>query len=188
LCRRRQWRDFFYSLVSHESIVTAMPNAQEPVDRSNGYEAVAPQLIRGRDRSVIGVSTVRAWAKLLPPRASILDLGCGHGVPISDAFMKEGFIVYGVDASPSLISEFHRRFPQAPVACEAAEHSLFFRRTFDGIVAIGLMFLLSAETQETLIRRVAEALNSGGRFLFTAPTQRATWHDILTDRLSKTST
>ncbi len=161
-----------------------MPNAQEPVDRSSGYEAVATQFIRGRDQSAIGVSTVRSWAELLPAGTTVLDLGCGHGAPISDALMKDEFIVYGIDASPSLIAEFYRRFPQAHVACEAVEQSLFFRRTFDGILAIGLLFLLNAETQEKLIRRVAEALNPGGRFLFTAPIQRATWQDILTGRLS----
>lgn len=160
-----------------------MPN-DHPLRLSNGYEAVAAQFIRARDQSVIGVATVRGWAKLIPAGAAILDLGCGHGVPISAALMKDGFIVHGVDASPSLTSEFYLRFPQAPVACEAVEDSLFFRRTFDGIVAIGLLFLLDAETQERLIRRVAEALNPGGRFLFTAPIQRVTWHDILTGRLS----
>ncbi|MCW5969117.1 MAG: class I SAM-dependent methyltransferase [Blastocatellales bacterium] len=112
----------------------------------------------------------------------MLDLGCGHGVPISAALIKDGYIVYGVDASPSLTAEFRRRFPLAQVACEAAEDSSFFRRTFDGIVAIGLMFLLAAETQAKLIRRVALGLNEGGRFLFTAPTQCATWRDILTGR------
>jgi cyclopropane fatty-acyl-phospholipid synthase-like methyltransferase len=161
-----------------------VPGTQHSVDRSNGYEAVAAQLIRGRDQSAIGVATVRSWATLLPAGASILDLGCGHGVPISAALIKDGYIVYGVDASPSLAAEFQRRFPLAQVACEAAEDSSFFRRTFDGIVAIGLMFLLAAETQAKLIRRVASVLNEGGRFLFTAPTQCATWRDILTGRES----
>lgn len=160
-----------------------MPNEQESIDLSNGYEAVAARLIQRRDRS-IGVATVRKWAKLLPSGADVLDLGCGHGVPISEALMTDGFVVHGIDASASLAAEFQRRFPEASIACEAAEHSTFFGKSFDGVVAVGLVFLIDAEAQEKLIRRVAEALKPGGRFLFTAPTQRATWQDILTGRLS----
>ena len=161
-----------------------MPVTEKAIDRSNGYEAVAPQLIRRRDRSAIGVATVRNWATRLPAGASILDLGCGHGVPIAAALMKDGFRVDGIDASPSLIAEFSRRFPQARVACEGAEESSFFQSTFDGIIAIGLMFLLAAEVQQRLIQRLAPALNPGARLLFTATTQCATWPDILTGRES----
>ena len=100
------------------------------------------------------------------------------------ALMNDGFAIYGVDASPSLATAFRRRFPHAQIACEAAEHSRFFGRTFDGIIAVGLMFLLSAEVQRDVIRKVAMALNPGGRFLFTCPAQTCTWTDVLTGRQS----
>lgn len=154
-------------------------------DRSNGYEAAASEHRARRHDSSIGVATVRAWAQSLRPNAAVLDLGCGDGVPISHALISDGFQVYGVDASPSMVAAFHHRFPQAPVACEAAEDSGFFDRTFDGILAWGLMFLLPAEAQQALIRRVASALNPGGRFLFTSPAQACTWSDAVTGRQSR---
>lgn len=157
---------------------------QESGDRSNGYEALAAEFIARRDRSSIGAATVRRWAKSLPPNAAVLDLGCGSGEPISTALITAGIAVSGVDASPTLVAAFRRRFPQAEVACEAAEDSSYFGRSFDGVVAVGLIFLLSAEAQEKLIRRVARALKPGGRFLFTAPIQTYTWTDILTGRQS----
>jgi SAM-dependent methyltransferase len=153
-------------------------------DPSNGYEAVATELIAGRQQSGIGVATVRAWGRSLPQGGSILDLGCGFGVPISQALIDDGFVIYGVDASPSLIAEFRRRFPDVNVACEAVEDSRLFDRTFDGVIAVGLLFLLSEDSQRDLIRRVGLALNSRGRFLFTSPTQCCTWTDILTGRES----
>jgi SAM-dependent methyltransferase len=161
-----------------------MAMSQETDDRSNGYDAIADDLIAERDRSDVGASTVRTWARSLPVGGSILDLGCGHGVPISAALMDDGFIVYGVDASPNLMAAFRGRFPQANVACEAAEDSTFFGRTFDGIIAVGLMFLLPAEAQRKLIHRVALALKPRARFLFTAPTQCVMWADMLTGRQS----
>jgi SAM-dependent methyltransferase len=154
-------------------------------DASNGWEAVAAQLVERRDRSSIGVNVVRSWAKSLNRGTSILDLGCGSGVPISQALMDDGFIVAGVDASPTLVATFRSRFPGMEIACEQAETSPFFGRTYDAVVAIGLMFLLSEAAQEALIARVGSALKGGGRFLFTCPLQSCAWNDLMTGRQSR---
>jgi len=161
----------------------SMPPEPSPQpDRSNGWEAVAAQLIANRSR--IGADTVRTWGRGLPAGGSVLDVGCGTGVPISETLIEAGFALCGVDASPSLVAAFQRRFPHAPVACEAVEASDFFGRTYDGIVAIGLMFLLPPDIQRAVIRRLASALKPGGRFLFSAPTQAGAWEDMLTGRQS----
>jgi 2-polyprenyl-3-methyl-5-hydroxy-6-metoxy-1,4-benzoquinol methylase len=120
----------------------------------------------------------------LPSGASVLDLGCGSGVPISETLLEEGCVVYGVDASPSLVAAWHRRFPQAQVTCEPVEESGFFGRRFDGIVAVGLLFLLQPDVQRAVIRRVSTALKPDGRFLFTAPAQEVAWMDLMTGRQS----
>jgi len=151
-------------------------------DRSSGWEDVADKFIAVRSR--IGVVTVQEWARSLPPGAAVLDLGCGSGVPISEALIAEGFDVHGVDASPSLVAAFHSRFPTAPVVCESVEESAFFGREFDGILAIGLVFLLPVPVQRALLARVASRLRPGGRFLFTAPEQACRWADALTGRTS----
>lgn len=153
-------------------------------DRSNGYEIVAPEFMRRREQSIIGVATVRMWSRLLPRGGAILDLGCGSGAPISMALNDEGFVVYGIDASASLTAAFRCRLPHAHVACEAIEDSRFFDRTFDGVIAVGLMFLLPSDVQRNLIHKVAVAMNPDGRFLFTAPAQPCTWTDVLTGHQS----
>jgi 2-polyprenyl-3-methyl-5-hydroxy-6-metoxy-1,4-benzoquinol methylase len=153
-------------------------------DLSNGWEAAAAHLIASRGRSGIGISTLREWARGLPAGSSILDVGCGSGVPVSETLIGDGFQVFGVDASPTLVEAFRLRFPEAAVACEAVERSAFFGRTFPGIVAIGLIFLLPAHTQRDLIRRLGSVLSPGGQLLFTSPAQRCTWTDITTGRPS----
>jgi len=160
--------------------------AMDPMDdRSNGYEACAAEFIARRGRSSIGVATIRTWARSLPKGAAILDLGCGSGVPIAQALLSDGFAVWGVDASPTLVAAFRRRFPQSLVACEPVEDSALFDRTFDAAIAVGLMFLLPVDTQRALIRRVARALKAGGRFHFTSPAEACTWMDVLTGRPSQ---
>ncbi len=170
------------SIVQTSYLVTSTPIPEH--DASNGWEDVAGEFIAAREQSSIGVDVVRAWARNLPSGAAILDLGCGTGVPISRLLIENGFRIYGVDASHTLVAEFHRRFPQMSVACESVETSAFFGRSFDGVVAIGLMFLLPADVQRSLIFRVASALNSGGHFLFTSPSQICTWADLMTGRES----
>jgi SAM-dependent methyltransferase len=152
------------------------------IDPSRGWNAIAHEFIEAR--SDIGADLVRRWAKQLPSGGAVVDVGCGSGVPISAALLGEGFRVFGVDASPALVAAFRRRFPFAEAACEAAETSCLFQRKFDGAVAIGLLFLLPADDQRKVIRRVARALEPGGRFLFSAPRQPCEWKDMLTGRLS----
>jgi 2-polyprenyl-3-methyl-5-hydroxy-6-metoxy-1,4-benzoquinol methylase len=152
-------------------------------DRSNGYDAIAHHFIGARDRN-IGGSTVREWSQSLPRGASVLDLGCGFGEPISRVLIEEGFNLYGVDASPRLVDAFRSRFPNVPVECATVEESSFFDQQFDAVVAWGLIFLLPEEAQAFLIQKVAVALHPGGRFLFTSEKTALRWEDSLTDRVS----
>lgn len=156
------------------------------MDLSNGYEGIAADFIKGRGQAVggIGALAVRRWAQLLPPRATVLDLGCGTGIPITQVLLEAGLKVYAVDASPTLVSTFRQNFPGVPVVCEAAEQSAFFHRQFDAALAVGLLFLLPEAAQAALVGNVAEALRPGGRFLFTAPAQPLTWLDAMTGQRS----
>lgn len=157
---------------------------EAPVDRANGYELAAQEFMLRRTDSPIGAANVRSWAESLPRDAAVLDLGCGHGVPISQALIQAGCSLRGVDASPTLVSAFRSRFPDAEVECARVEDSQFLESTFDGVVAWGLMFLLEPETQKLLLRKISGALERGGRLLFTAPEQECEWVDVLTKRRS----
>jgi SAM-dependent methyltransferase len=159
-----------------------MPN----IDNSNGYEEVAAHYLAGRGRAVggIGAATVAEWSRTLPPAATVLDLGCGPGVPISQVLIERGFLVHGVDASPTMVAVFRDQFPGVPVECAAVEDSDFFGKEFDAVVSVGLFFLLDEQAQLQLIEKIAGALRSGGQLLFTAPKQICSWTDGMTDRTS----
>jgi SAM-dependent methyltransferase len=155
------------------------------MDRSSGYEGVSAEFLARRGRSsnrstAIGVTEVRNWAKTLPPGSSVLDLGCGPGFPITVVLIEEGLNVFGVDAAPSFVAAFQRNLPGTPILCDAVQESRFFDRTFDAVLAIGLIFLLKAEDQHLLIQRFAELLVPGGRLLFTATAKPAVWNDAMT--------
>lgn len=154
------------------------------IDRSNGYEGVAKEFLAGRGSSVrsagIGVKHVRRWAEALPRGASVIDLGCGPGIPITEVLVAEGLNVFAVDAAPSFVEAFRRNFPNTPIACEAVQDSPFFNRTFDAVLAWGLMFLLSPDDQRHLIQKIADIMVPGGWLLFTSPPEPVVWNDAMT--------
>src|SRR5260370_17773411 len=147
------------------------------MDRSNGYESVATEFLAGRGSSRsagVGVKAVRNWARTLPRGAAVIDLGCGSGFPITEVLVAEGLNVYAVDAAPSFVHAFQRNFPKA------VEDSTFFDRTFDGVVAWGLIFLFSPEEQRSLLHKISDILAPDGRLLFTSCEEPLVWNDAMT--------
>ncbi len=153
------------------------------IDTSNGYEEHADTFMRWRHPH-IGQSVAREWAREFRRGATVLELGCGDGV-ISEVLVDAGLTLYAVDASPTLLRAFGERFPAAEIECATVEQSTYFDRTFDGVIAVGLMFLLPEDAQRIVLSKVSDVLKGGGRFLFTAPRQACTWVDVLTRRESR---
>src|SRR5262245_64194557 len=125
-------------------------------DGSNGYEGIAGIYVAGRGTrplvgDAIGAATVRAWAQVFPSGATVLDLGCGPGEPSTRILREAGLASYAVDASSAMVAAFRQRFPDTPIEQSTAEASGFFDRSFDGVLAWGLLFLLKPEAQALVI-------------------------------------
>ena len=150
------------------------------MDAAAAYEANAHAFIRGRDRSPVGIRVVEQWARTLSKGATVIEMACGGGYPVTTVLYAAGLQLWAVDASPTLVAAFQTRFPKIPVQCERVQNSSFFGRKFEGAIAIGLLFLLAESDQAALIARVSRIVVPGGRFLFTAPLEVGTWADINT--------
>ncbi|MEM1151185.1 MAG: class I SAM-dependent methyltransferase [Pseudomonadota bacterium] len=151
-------------------------------DTSNGYEAIAEAFMKAR--SDAGLEVVSSWTMRLPKGSSIIDVGAGHGLPVTQALVDAGLDVYAIEPAPTLFSALRHALPGICAACEPAETSTFFDRQFDAVISIGLIFLLEEKRQAQFLKRLADALKPGGRLLFSAPHQKGTWNDLLTGRPS----
>jgi hypothetical protein len=148
-----------------------------------GYESHAAEFITRRNTKM-GVVKARLWARGFRRGARVLELGAGFGVPVTQTLLKEGLTVSAIEGSITLADELKRRFPGVEVAWEPIEDSNLFGRQFEGVIAVGLVFLLTPAAQRELFCKVALALEPRGRFLFTAPVQTGEWIDDLTGHRS----
>jgi SAM-dependent methyltransferase len=81
--------------------------------------------------------------------ASVLDLGCGSGAPVTKYLAACGLHVTGVDTSPTLISLCRERLPDQEWLV-ADMRLLQLERKFDGILAWDSFFHLAPDDQRRM--------------------------------------
>lgn len=141
------------------------PHAERIADL---YERHAHQYDADRSRDL---AVERVWldrfVALLPPAARVLDIGCGHGEPISQHLIAHGFSVWGVDTSPTLIALCRERFPDN--AWHVADmRTLALGETFDGILAWDSFFHLTHADQRRMFAVFRKHAALGAALLFTS--------------------
>jgi SAM-dependent methyltransferase len=117
----------------------------------------------------------RSWfdrfCGLLPPHGSVLDLGCGAGVPIAQHLLENGFAVTGVDSSAAMIAMFQARFPSQDALVQDMRH-LDLSRRFCGILAWDSFFHLSPNDQERMFPLFRAHAAPRAALMFTSGTTR----------------
>jgi SAM-dependent methyltransferase len=140
------------------------------------YNRIARFYGSERQHSAVGLAELGGVLARLPDGASVLDIGCGTGKPLTEAILLHpaSFQVFGVDSSEAMTEEFRRNFPHVPVQCSSIQAFDYFGRTFDAAISWGMMFYLLPEEQRSVIRNTALNLASQGFFLFTSGNEAGT--------------
>lgn len=97
----------------------------------------------------------------LPPGADVLDLGCGAGVPTTQA-LAERFKVTGVDISAQQIALARQSIPSARFIQADMTQLDFPPASFDGIAAFYSIIHVPRQEQARLFRDIAAWLRPGG--------------------------
>jgi len=102
---------------------------------------------------------------ILPAGASVLELGCGAGVPSTQTLLSHGLQVTGVDISASQIALAREHIPQAQLIQSDMMSLSFPESSYDAIVGFYSIFHLPKEEQGIMISRATEWLKPGGWLL-----------------------
>jgi SAM-dependent methyltransferase len=131
------------------------------------YERHAADFDRDRGRSLQERAWLDRFLAHVPAGETILDIGCGMGEPIARYLVSEGYRVFGVDSSPSMIAMCRARFPGHEwIVADMRALDLF--RRFAGILAWDSFFHLSADDQRPMFERFARHAAPGAPLLFTS--------------------
>ena len=131
------------------------------------YDLIADWYWTDRGRTV-GVTEALAVAATLRAGSRILDLGCGNGVPITEALVEAGCRVVGLDSSIGMLAHFRNTLSGIPVVRGDARHCPFLDGGFDAAISWGMMFHLPRSGQAAVLASIARVLKPGAPFLFTA--------------------
>jgi ubiquinone/menaquinone biosynthesis C-methylase UbiE len=131
------------------------------------YDLIADWYASDRGRR-IGVAQALAVTATIPTRSQILDVGCGNGVPITEALVNAGHRVVGLDSSSGMLTRFRTSLPGTPVVRGDARLCPFVNDCFDAAISWGLMFHLPRCDQVAAFASISRVLKPGAPFLFTA--------------------
>jgi SAM-dependent methyltransferase len=99
--------------------------------------------------------------------ATVLDIGCGSGLPIAGELARRGFDVTGVDGSATMLALFRRNMPGAS-ALLADMRELSLGRRFAGLLAWDSFFHLSPDDQRVMFARFQAHAAPGAALMFTS--------------------
>lgn len=115
---------------------------------------------------------LRRFAAALPPRAHLLDYGCGIGLELA-WLRRQGFLVEGMDGTPAFVQEARRRNPGVPIHEARFETWPMPAGRYDGIwCQAALIHVPPAELAHQLAK-LCQALVPGGLLGLTLAWGRA---------------
>jgi len=138
-----------------------------------GYDAIASQFDDWQN-DVVGSPRMRfldrfletLFLETLPPRPDLLELGCGAGVESTRLLAERGQLT-GVDISEAQLELARERVPSATFIRADLTKLEFAADSFDGVVALYVLFHVPRAELEPLLGRIEQWLRPGGVFLAT---------------------
>jgi SAM-dependent methyltransferase len=103
----------------------------------------------------------------LAPAGTVVDIGCGTGVPVARDLVAAGHRVTGVDISEVQVRRARELVPGAEFVHADATTVEFPSGSLDAVVSFYTLIHLPLAEQPPLLARIADWLRPGGWFLTT---------------------
>jgi len=132
------------------------------------YQRHAVAWSRDRGDRLFEQGWLHRFVALLPAQhRTVLDIGCGFGVPTAQYFIERGRQVSGVDSSGAMIAMCVDRFPEHQWHI-ADMRTLTLGRTFGGILAWDSFFHLPAGDQRRMFAIFKQHAAPSAVLMFTS--------------------
>jgi cyclopropane fatty-acyl-phospholipid synthase-like methyltransferase len=132
-----------------------------------GYDKIS-HAYRGdaMDRNDPNIAVYAQWVDeliaLVPAGSTVLDLGCGNGVPVAHLLTQAGFAVTGVDISPVQIGRAQANIPAARFVCADMTALDFPAQAFAAITSFYAIIHVPLAEQRALFAKIYHWLQPGG--------------------------
>jgi len=133
------------------------------------YNKLAENYLAGRDRFK-NDKYLDKLSSLLSSGSTVLDIGCGAGLPIDKYLIDHGFKVIGVDISEKQIEMAKNNVPQGDFKVE--DMSEFKNKEYfvDAVISFYAIFHTPRESHQQILEKIASFLKKDGLILITMAT------------------
>ncbi|MER7766737.1 class I SAM-dependent methyltransferase [Kitasatospora sp. NPDC096140] len=153
-------------------------DVEDPKDLvRRGYDLLSTRYERAFGSETKYGSWIGQLLDRIPDTATVLDVGCGTGVPVARSLVTAGHRVTGVDISEVQIRRARELVPDADFIRADATALELPQESFDAVVCLYALIHIPLEEQPALLERIASWLRPGGWFLGTTGHQAWTGTD-----------
>ena len=131
-----------------------------------GYNKIAERYTATRDQ-FSNVKYLEKLAELLKPGATVLDIGCGGGLPVDKFLTEKGFRVTGLDISEKQIELARKNVPQGTFEVKNMVDLQNGEYQVEGVVSFYAIFHTPREQHQELFKKINSYLPRGGYILVT---------------------
>ena len=142
--------------------MTAAEDARRIV--RDGYNAVAESYLADRPRDADDIVALEQFTARVRAGGSVLDLGCGAGIPVTQRLDRAGYDVAGLDFS---MTQLRLAFDKVRVSLAQGDMTaLPFRAgSFDGVVAYYSIIHVPRDEHFTIATEIRRVLVGAGHAL-----------------------
>ncbi len=131
-----------------------------------GYEKPADDYASKRDLFE-SIKYLEELTKLVRRGKTILDVGCGAGIPVDEFLVNHGYAINGIDISPRMIELAKKNVPEAFYETRDMLELKNGEYCVNGIVSFYAIFHTPREKHQNLLRKFASFMPNGGTILIT---------------------
>lgn len=130
-----------------------------------GYDRIAREYTAWREEEpLLFRAELEDLANRLPPEATVLDAGCGAGVPVTQ-FLCERFRVIGIDLSDEQLRLARRNVPRATFLHHDMLDLAFAPQSFNAITCFCALIHVPREQHARVLANFHRVLKSNGYLL-----------------------